>query len=149
MEITVRKSLKNIDILEKQVNHEFQPFVKVLRAIKEVKEACFGPTLKPNYQTAIDDFEQAWYDIYIEFEIAFSNKCHVIIEHVPQVIKRTGKSLYYSSEQVVEASHAKFDKLWQRYKVLDLGQRTDLFRIVFFLHFLKVLSSQIYHKNFF
>ena len=39
---------------------------------------------------------------------------------MPQAIQRTGKSLYLSSEQVVEASHAKFDKKWERYKVLDL-----------------------------
>ena len=44
----------------------------------------------------------------------------MIIEHIPQVIQRTGKSLYLSSEQVVEATHAKFDKFWQRYKVLAL-----------------------------
>ena len=37
----------------------------------------------------------------------------VLIEHVPQVIQMTGKSLYHSSEQVVEASHAKFDKMWE------------------------------------
>ena len=60
-----------------------------------------------------------WFDLYIEFEIPFSNKCHVIIEHVPQVIERTGTSLYLASEQVVEATHAKFDKFWQKYKVLD------------------------------
>ena len=41
------------------------------------------------------------------------------MEHLPQVIERTGKSLYFSSEQVVEAAHAKFDKVWQRYKVTD------------------------------
>ena len=69
---------------------------------------------------AIDNFEKAWYDIYIEFEIAFSNKCHVIIEHVPRVIKRTGQSLFAAYEQVVEATHAKFDKMWQRYKVVDM-----------------------------
>ena len=43
----------------------------------------------------------------------------MIIEHVPQVIERTGTSLYLSSEQVVEATHAKFEKSWQKYKVLD------------------------------
>ena len=31
-----------------------------------------------------------------------------------------GKSLFLSSEQVVEASHAKFAEFWDRYKVLDL-----------------------------
>ena len=44
----------------------------------------------------------------------------MIIEHIPQVIDRTGKSLYLSSEQVVEASHAKFDQFWAKFKVLDM-----------------------------
>ena len=50
---------------------------------------------------AFDSFEKACYHIYIEFEISFPNKFHVIIEHEPQVIERTGQSLYFSSEQVV------------------------------------------------
>ena len=40
--------------------------------------------------------------------------------HIPQVLEKTGKSLFLSSEQVVEASHAKFAEFWDRYKVLDL-----------------------------
>ena len=52
--------------------------------------------------------------------ISFSNKCNVIIEHVPQVIEKIGQPLYFSSEQVVEATHAKFDKMWQKFKVLDM-----------------------------
>ena len=87
--------LKYIHILKEQVSQELQPFITVLKCIKEVKEACFGPQLKSNYKVAIDSFEQAWYDIYIEFEISFSNKCHVNIKHVPQMIEKTGQSLYF------------------------------------------------------
>ena len=47
-----------------------------------------------------------------------------LLEHLPQVIERTGKSLYFSSEQVVEAAHAKFDKEWQRYKVTDFERNS-------------------------
>ena len=54
------------------------------------------------------------------FSVAFTNKCHVIIEHVPQAIERTGKSLFLSSEQVVEATHQKFSVLWERFEVLEL-----------------------------
>ena len=54
------------------------------------------------------------------FGVAFTNKCHVIIEHVPQAIERTGKSLFLSSEQVVEATHKKFSVFWERFKVLEL-----------------------------
>ena len=56
----------------------------------------------------------------VEFDIAFTNKAHVIITHVPQVIARTGKGLFYQSEEVVEATHSKFETIWKRYKVLDV-----------------------------
>ena len=118
------KILKNVTILEEKISQEFKPFITVLQCIQDVKESCFGPKLNPNYQVAIDNFEKAWYDIYIEFDIAFTNKCHVIIEHVPQVIQRTGESLFAASEQVVEATHAKFDKMWQRYKVVDMERES-------------------------
>ena len=49
------------------------------------------------------------FKIEVQFDIAFTNKAHVIITHVPQVIARTGKGLFYQSEEVVEASHSKFE----------------------------------------
>ena len=55
-----------------------------------------------------------------KFDIAFTNKAHIIITHVPQVIARTGKGLFYQSEEVVEATHSKFETFWKRYKVLDV-----------------------------
>ena len=68
----------------------------------------------------INKFENCWYDLKIEFEINFTNKAHIIITHVPQVIERTGRGLFNQSEEVVEAAHAKFDIFWRRYKVLDV-----------------------------
>ena len=38
----------------------------------------------------------------------------MIIDHVPQAIERT------NPEQVVEATHAKFEKFWSKYVVVDL-----------------------------
>ena len=42
------------------------------------------------------------------------------IDHVTQAIERTGKGLLGNSEQVVEATHAKFEKFWLKYVVVDL-----------------------------
>ena len=114
------KVLKNLKQLEEIVEEKYKPFVDCLSALKEVKNACFGPVLDPNYQTAIDNFENTWNTIYIDFGIWFTNKAHVIISHIPQAIERTGRSLYLSSEQVVEATHAQFDKFWRNFKVRDL-----------------------------
>ena len=37
-----------------------------------------------------------------------------------KVVEKTGKGLQEGSEEVVEATHSKFDKFWARYKVKDL-----------------------------
>jgi hypothetical protein len=66
------KNLKIVTILEEKISQEFKPFITVLQCIQDVKESSFGPKLNPNYQVAIDNFEKAWYDIYIEFDIAFA-----------------------------------------------------------------------------
>ena len=81
---------------------------------------CFGKVASENYQSLIDDFENAWLENYREFDMNFTNKAHILISHVPQVIQRTGKGLFYQSEEVVEAAHAKFYKFWQMYKVIDV-----------------------------
>ena len=66
-------------------------FIDTLRAVKDIKEACFKPVLKPNWREAVTRFKNAWQDLYIYFDIWFSNKVHILIEHLPQVIERTGK----------------------------------------------------------
>ena len=68
---------------------------------------CFGKVASENYQALIDDFENAWFEISMEFDLHFTNKAHILISHVPQVIKRTGKGLFHQSEEV-----AIFDKFW-------------------------------------
>ena len=40
--------------------------------------------------------------------------------HVPQAIEITGRGLHYQSDEVMEATHAKFDTFWRRYKVIDV-----------------------------
>ena len=54
----------------------------------------------------ISAFEKCSFDIYMDFDINFSTKAHIPIEHVPQVIQRTGKGLFFQSEEVVEATHS-------------------------------------------
>ena len=96
------KLLKNLDKLDDVVGEELAPFVATLKAFSKVIHACFGKEADPNYREIISDFENCWFDIFIEFDIAFTNKAHIIISHVPQVIARTGRGLFYQSEEVVE-----------------------------------------------
>ena len=95
-------------------------FVDTLEALRRVKEGCFGAVPDPDYIQIVKQFEAAWFEIYIEHDVWFTNKCHVIIDHVPQTIERTGRGLLGNSEQVVEATHAVFDKFWKKILVADL-----------------------------
>ena len=60
--------------------------------------------------------------MFVEFDIAFTNKAPIIITHLPQVIARTAKGLFYQSE-VVEATHSTFETIWKRYKILDVESK--------------------------
>ena len=93
-------------------------------AFDKVVHACFGKVAHPNYMDTITKFENGWFEMYIEFDIPYINKAHIIITHVPQVLQRTGSGLFFQSEEVVEATHSKFYIFWQRYKVIEkLGER--------------------------
>ena len=90
-------------------------------AFDKVVHACFGKVAHPNYMDTITKFENGWFEMqYIEFDIPYINKAHIIITHVPQVLQRTGSGLFFQSEEVVEATHSKFDIFWQRYKVFEV-----------------------------
>ena len=106
--------------LEEVIPEALLPILDTLKALQNVKSSCFGPKLGNNYKQDIIQFEEKWMQLYREFQLPFSNKCHVIIDHVPQAIERSGASLFLSSEQVVEASHQKFNVFWESYKVNDL-----------------------------
>ena len=112
--------LRNLDKLEEIVPKDLLPLVETLRAFDKVVHSCFGKEAHDNYKEQINAFEQCSFDIYMEFDVNFSTKAHILIEHVPQVIQRTGKGLFFQSEEVVEATHSKFDIFWQRFKVIDV-----------------------------
>ena len=44
----------------------------------------------------------------------------ILTQHVPQILEETGKGLGEGSEEVVEATHSKFEKIWAWYKVNNL-----------------------------
>ena len=58
-------------------------------------------------------------EILMDFDIGFTNKAHIICEHIPQVLERTRKRLLLSSEEVVGATHQKFGIYWDRYLVTN------------------------------
>ena len=92
-------------------------FVDTMESLKEVKEACFGYSLKDDYKVKIQKFKDVWIQLNLEFGVPVTNKCHIIFELVEEFIETQKKTLGEFSEQVVEAAHQKLDKIWQFYIV--------------------------------
>ena len=66
------------DVCDDVVGEELAPFVATLKAFSKVIHACFGKEADPNYREIISDFENCWFDMFVEFDIAFNNKAHII-----------------------------------------------------------------------
>lgn len=94
--------------LEKHIN--------LLKLFFDVCHACFGMQLDPSYEMKIEAFK----DAVIEMKFKVTPKIHVLICHVPQHIKKTGRSLGHFSEQAFESLHHDFKSTWARYCVLDI-----------------------------
>ena len=53
------------------------PYIAAFRALKKIKDSCFGFDLNAEYKTAINNFMYA----YLELGIPVSLKVHIIFEH--------------------------------------------------------------------
>ena len=85
-----------------------------------MKESCFGYCLHKNWLRTVKFFEHYWMILNKLFRVSIPNKLHVIFEHVPHFIKKHKKPLGEFSEEVVEATHQKFDTVWKCYEVKDV-----------------------------
>ena len=50
------------------------------------------------------------------FKVSYTNKIHIIIDHVPEYIREKKLSLGQTSDQVIEASHQFVNKRFQNSK---------------------------------
>ena len=66
----------------------------------------------------------------IEYGISIPNKCLVIFDHLEEFIERQGRPFGEFSEQVVEATHQKLDKIWQWYLLCKKSDKGQAWRTV-------------------
>ena len=73
--------------------------------------SCFGMVLDPKYNTYINIFE----DIYKDLNISVTPKVHILINHVPEFLKKHNRSLGWYSEQTLESIHYDFKRnCWEK-----------------------------------
>ena len=97
---------------------DIMSFVEFFKAFSQVKKACFGLRLDPNFEEIIDDFKNALVSLREIHDISTTPKFHMICIHVKQICQMTGESLKFN-EQALESSHAKFKKLLLRFAGID------------------------------
>ena len=91
---------------------DLKKFGIALQALKKVSHSCFSMTLGEDWENDLTTFLVA----YDALDIGYTPKVHALAVHVPQFIKKTGKSLGRFTEQPFEALHADLKKVWQNYK---------------------------------
>ena len=108
------KLLKNLDILREILGIEMNKdcikcIVLAFEAADEVKTACFGQVVMPNYQDKIKSFRIA----YMKLGITVTPKVHALLVHVHQFLEsKKGQGLGVWSDQASESVHQNFSALW-------------------------------------
>ena len=112
--------LNNLDQLEKLLKGEAGAFeacsnlFNAFKAYKNVKDACFGMHLDPNYEHHIQVFGQAWMKLGLK---SATNKDHDLFVHASQFLelmesKGFKHGLGYYSEHAGERIHSAWDEMW-------------------------------------
>ena len=87
-------------------------FILALKQFSLVKEACFGQTLDPNYETLIREFTET----YRSLPISIPLKLHVLEVHAVEFLNDMGEEhgLGFYSEQSFESMHNKINENWNK-----------------------------------
>ena len=105
-------------------------------ALQEAMEACFGFRLDSSYKEKVEHFATC----YKNLNLSITTKVHVLVRHVPEFIDKHQMPLGHFCEQVVEQCHAKFDKLFNSYKIKDVHHPNYLSNL-----FHAIMHFNLYH----
>ena len=92
------------------------PFLKCFRTFDALVHGIFGENLSPSYMELINDFGDAYKKLKLDSMLP---KTHIIVKHIPEYVKMTGRGLGLDSEQSCESSHYLFCQTWDKYRIKD------------------------------
>lgn len=86
--------------------------VKNMKTIGPLYSAVAASTLDKNYQYYIDQFRSTWFEMADNLK-KFNTppKAHIIMDHLDEYLDLTGKSLAYTSDQHIEATHQRVHRI--------------------------------------
>lgn len=117
-----KRILANLDRIEALAppSVAMKSVLDCLRAFATVDKCVFGYELDPNYSEAIEKFKETHQQVLVNFQDkGYATKPHIVKHHVQQFVELKNEPLGRYQEEVVEASHSEFEKLYLRsgYKV--------------------------------
>ena len=78
--------------------------------MKQLDHLCNIETLNYNYKEVTENFGDSWLKLKENYGSTITNKEHIIREHLGEYFYRSGSTLKYARDQVVESSHQEFSK---------------------------------------
>ena len=117
----IRKILDNIPLIQSEVPKELDDFIDVLHAMREIRMATYGKTLKycsprpnPYFSNVVLNFEKKWQILHLKYKISVPNKTHIISAHIPQYIEKKKIALGKTSDNLIEQTHQQTNKVFSR-----------------------------------
>ena len=108
--------LKNLDMLRNMLPPHLISYYECFLAFRDAMHACLGYSIDPDFKEKVSKFEQT----YMALDISVTTKVHIMTRHVPEYLEKHCKPLGHFSEQVVEQCHAKFDRLFNSYRIKNI-----------------------------
>ena len=91
--------------MEETIPDEHKAILDGFIATDALNKAVCGKFLEHNYEEAMKTFEDSMNFLQGKYGFSITPKIHILITHVPQYIKLTGKSLGFISDQTTEMVH--------------------------------------------
>ena len=60
------------------------------------------------------NFTEKWLKMHRNLGVQITNKCHMIMDHFEEYIRRNNRPIGYISDEVIEAAHAMMNKRMTR-----------------------------------
>lgn len=83
---------------------QLKKYVHAMRALSDLKSACFGVELDESWEYKLEVFINS----FSKLSIARTPKYHIIEKHIAPFIKKTGKPLGFYTEAPFESLHHVF-----------------------------------------
>ena len=124
--------LTHVESMAAVIPEHLDPFIAFMRALNDVKAACFSTDyLDPNYRAIIGEFEKCVKELQNKFKISIINKWHITTAHLAQWIDHFQKPLGRYGEHELEGLHHRWKEIREK-RFICKNRQNPAYRDIFF-----------------